>query len=245
VDPLTGRGLSQPSRRFRESRPSHLLRKFLSRIVSRSGPRSATRSYRRTGRLHTLSIRLRRTVRRNSRNFGGWSGSCRCRQKRQYCCCRPDCKTVTSTPQRTGMSTRTSAVDGVKHMVRLHAATGRKNTQDRLPLAEGEVVGKPGRLVLVALQAAAAASGVDGNRTTRFAVRSPLPCGLRKVDSEVLEDGMLLNHLRVVIANGLLPLALLPLAACNNTKQPEKPSIKVLPRLMRRGTRPIVGKVWR
>jgi hypothetical protein len=109
----------------------------------------------------------------------------------------------------------------------------------------GEVVGKPGRLVLVALQAAAAASGVDGNRTTRFAVRSPLPCGLRKVDSEVLEDGMLLNHLRVVIANGLLPLALLPLAACNNTKQPEKPSIKVLPRLMRRGTRPIVGKVWR
>jgi hypothetical protein len=49
----------------------------------------------------------------------------------------------------------------------------------------------------------------------------------RKVDRRVLEDGMSLRHLRVVIANWVVPLALFPLAACNNNKQPDKPSTKV------------------
>jgi Protein of unknown function (DUF2950) len=46
-----------------------------------------------------------------------------------------------------------------------------------------------------------------------------------KLIDEVLEDGMSLKDLRVGIAICLLPLALIPLAACNN-KQPEKPSTK-------------------
>jgi hypothetical protein len=102
----------------------------------------------------------------------------------------------------------------------------RKNTQDRLLLAEAEVVGKPGRLVVVALQAAAA-SGVAGNGIKRLGVRSALTGRGRKVDRRGLEDGMSLRHLRVVIANWLVPLALLQLAACNNKKQPDKPSTKV------------------
>ncbi|MBB5328798.1 hypothetical protein HDF14_002414 [Edaphobacter lichenicola] len=37
---------------------------------------------------------------------------------------------------------------------------------------------------------------------------------------------MSVKHFRVVLATRLLLLALIPLAACNNNKQPEKPSIK-------------------
>jgi hypothetical protein len=36
---------------------------------------------------------------------------------------------------------------------------------------------------------------------------------------------MSVKHFRVVLATRLLLLALIPLAACNNNKQPEKPSI--------------------
>jgi hypothetical protein len=52
--------------------------------------------------------------------------------------------------------------------------------------------------------------------------------GVRKEPREkVLEDGMSLKNRRVAFTTRLLILALLPLAACNSNKAPEKPSISV------------------
>jgi hypothetical protein len=50
---------------------------------------------------------------------------------------------------------------------------------------------------------------------------------LFELANEALEDGMLLKHLRIVFNSRLLLIALiLPLAACNNNKPSDKPSIK-------------------
>lgn len=148
---------------------------------------------------------------------------------------------ATSMPQQTATSTKTPAAVGIK----LRAPHTTQATQAPTPLpltaldrrsaaagplsAEAEAVGNPDRPVLAGpIAVVVAASEVAGEDNGAAANESTLGRGIGKQTDKVSEDGMSLKPHRTALTTRLLFLALIiPLAACNSNKAPEKPAITV------------------